>query len=83
MSTSPDRSESTHDRIVTLISLWLARHMDDGQLLAALETTETAELGPDEADAVRELVAVLRVRDGAGEVERVARETLEALALAG
>jgi hypothetical protein len=81
MSTSPDPNERTHDRIVTLISLWLARHMDDRELLAALEATGTAELGPGEADAVRELVAGLRADDGAGELERIARETLEALAL--
>ncbi len=64
-----------------MLSHWLARHVDDAELLRALERVPRDELAPDQADAVEELVAELRAPKGRGELEMVVRETLEALAL--
>ena len=83
MSTNPDLNPRADDRLVTLISLWLARHLTDAQLLGELETSSTDGLALDQAEAVRELVEELRAPNGRGELERVAREALEALALGG
>jgi hypothetical protein len=83
MSTSPDLNARPADRLVTLISLWLARHLDDAELLEELDSSGTDGLAPDQAEAVRELVEELRTPNGRGELEKVARETLEALALGG
>jgi hypothetical protein len=83
MSTNRDPNARPSDRIVSLISLWLARHLDDSQLLAALESSDTDGLASDQAEVVRELVEELRTPNGRGELEMVARETLEALALGG
>ena len=76
MSTSPDD-------LVTLLSQWLARHVDDRDLLRGLEDADAAELDPEQADAVEELKEELRAPSGRGELEMVARETLESLALGG
>jgi hypothetical protein len=73
MSTSPD------DRIVNAISQWLAGHIGDDQLREAL-TTEG--LSGEQAMAVDELAAELSRPDRRrGQLQMVARETLEALAL--
>jgi hypothetical protein len=73
MSTSPE------DELITLISRWLAGHIGDDELRAGLRTDG---LSAGQAEAVEEL------RAGLAEPERkrqqlqmVARETLEALAL--
>ena len=76
MSTSPDD-------LVTLLSQWLARHVDDRDLLRGLEDADAAGLDPEQADAVEELKEELRAPSGRGELEMVARETLESLALGG
>ncbi len=72
------------DRLVTVISRWLARHVSDEELRQELEGFRRGELAPEQAEAVGELCAELEDgRCGRAELERVARETLEALALGG
>jgi hypothetical protein len=81
MSTSPDtaRAHRADDRIVTLLSQWLARHLDDEKLRRRVESIGTDELSPPQAEAVRELLAELGA--DRGQDEMLVRETLEALAL--
>ena len=81
MSTSPDTRSRADDHLVAVISRWLARHVSDGDLLAALESVDGDELDAGQRAAVAELVGELRAGRGRGELEMVARETLEALAL--
>jgi hypothetical protein len=75
MSMRPD------NQLVTLISQWLARHVGDGELQARIGEIGLDGLAPEQREAVEELVAELESRNGRGGLERVARETLEALAL--
>lgn len=82
MSTTPDTS-STEDRLIGVLSRWLARDIPNEQLRRQLGQIGTAGLGPGEIEAVEEVLAAL---DGAGgngraHLERVVRETIEALAL--
>jgi hypothetical protein len=77
MSTRPD------DELVTVISRWLARHVGDEELRAQLDEARLDELGVDQRDAVEELRTELSGGNGRGELEKVAREALEALALGG
>ncbi|MDX6505372.1 MAG: hypothetical protein QOG06_16 [Gaiellaceae bacterium] len=83
MSTSPDTRTSTDDRLVTVISRWLARHVSDEDLLGELDRADAGELAGDQAEAVDELQGELRNGSRRAELEMVARETLEALALGG
>jgi hypothetical protein len=69
------------DQLVNVLSHWLARHVGNGELLRALESADRGELSAEQADAVEELIQELRSSNGRGELERVVRETLEALAL--
>jgi hypothetical protein len=80
MSTNPDINPRAEDRAVTVISLWLARHLGDDELLSELEAIGAEGLAPEQAEAVTELLDQLRTPDGRGELEMVARETLESLA---
>ena len=81
MSTSPETTTRADDRLVTVISRWLARHVSDDELQRALEHVGSGELTADQAEAAEELRAELgEVRERA-ELEMVARETLEALAM--
>jgi hypothetical protein len=75
MSTSPD------NHLVNVLSHWLARHVDDDELQRELETVDTSQLAPEQAEAVHELRAELSNADGRGDLEMVVRETLEAVAL--
>lgn len=70
----------TEDRIVTLLSQWLARHVDDAGLRAALDEAETDTLGPEQVEAVEFLIADLEERPPRAQLEVAVRETLEALA---
>jgi hypothetical protein len=70
------------DRLVTLISRWLARHVSDDELQHALEAAD-GELDAEQTEAVEELRAELDRGSRRPELEMVARETLEALALGG
>jgi hypothetical protein len=72
----------TPDDLVNLLSQWLARHVDDDALKRGLlEAQQQDDLSAVEAEAVAELLAELEAGESRGELERVARETLEALAL--
>jgi hypothetical protein len=82
MSTSPDHTRPD-DRIVSSISQWLARHIDDAELQTELEQVGTDDLNPDGADAVEELLAELAQGAARGPLEMVAREAVEAVALGG
>ena len=82
MSTSPDTARTAHradDRIVALLSQWLARHVDDEELRRGVAKIGTGELSAVQAEAVRELLAELS--SDRGQNEMLVRETLEALAL--
>jgi hypothetical protein len=83
MSTSPDQKETrTDDQLVGVLSHWLARHVEDDELLAAIEGADLDELEPSQREAVGELVEELRDPEThSGDLEKVVRETLEALAL--
>jgi hypothetical protein len=69
--------------LVTVISRWLARHVSDDELQRALEQVVPGELSADQTKAVEELRAELAEGRERAELEMVARETLEALALGG
>jgi hypothetical protein len=81
MPTSPDTR--TEDRLITLISRWLGRHIGNAELMRGIEETGSDGLGPGQLAALRELAERLEgAKPGErGEVEMIARETLEALAL--
>ena len=72
------------DRLIMLISRWLARHIGNAELERGLAESERAELAPGQLEAVDELAAQLEMTAPGerGELEMIARETLEALALA-
>src|SRR3954454_20023703 len=77
MSTSPDTL------VVNLLSRWLAGHAAEEELARELRTVDTGEFGPEAEELVEELVDELHSEDGAdrGDLERLVRETLEAVAL--
>jgi hypothetical protein len=81
MSTSPETATRADDRLVTVISRWLARHVSDDELQRALEQVGSGELTADQTEAVEDLRAELGEDRERAELEMVARETLEALAL--
>jgi hypothetical protein len=83
MSMSPETGTRADDRLVALISRWLARHVSDEELLRELGQVGPGELSADQAEAVEELKVELAEGRGRAELEMVARETLEALALGG
>jgi hypothetical protein len=86
MSTNPDLrpARRADDRLVTVISRWLARHVDDDELRRAIAEIGTGDLEAEQAEAIEELARELERRDTSrGELEMVARETLEAVALGG
>jgi hypothetical protein len=75
MSTSPE------NHLVNVLSHWLARHVDNAELLGELEAVDKAALSPAQAEAVQELREQLVSTSGRGDLEMVVRETLEAVAL--
>jgi hypothetical protein len=75
MSTSPE------NHLVTVLSHWLARHVDNAELLRELEAVDTSALSPAQAEAVQELREEVVSTNGRGDLEMVVRETLEAIAL--
>jgi hypothetical protein len=75
MSTSPE------NHIVNLLSHWLARHVDNAELLRELDALDTSALTPAQAEAVQELREELTSKNGRGDLEMAVRETLEAVAL--
>ena len=80
---SMSMSMSPEDRLVGLLSRWLARHIGNAGLRAGIDAAGRAGLSPEQEEAVDELVAELERAGPAerGDVEMVVRETLEALAL--
>jgi hypothetical protein len=74
-------SGSLDDHLVTLLSRWLARHVTDAELRRGVEAADLSELAPDQAEALQELREGFD--NGAGDLEMIVRETLEALALGG
>jgi len=76
MSTSPDE-------LIGALSRWLARHLDNAQLQAEVAAVDRTALSDEQAEAVDELLAELRGAppNERGQLERVVRETLEAVAL--
>jgi hypothetical protein len=81
MSTSPETAGRADDRIVTVLSRWLARHADDDELVAGVTAVDTAELSPAQAEAVEELLAEFDAGGSSADREMLVRETLEAVAL--
>jgi len=81
MSTSPDARAD--DRLITLISRWLGRHIGNAELRRGMEATGSNGLGPGQLAALSELSERLESAQPGerGELEMIARETLEALAL--
>jgi hypothetical protein len=81
MSMSPE--QRADDRLITLISRWLARHIGNAELERGLADTDRSDLAPGQVEAVEELAEHLgKAAPGErGELEMIARETLEALAL--
>jgi hypothetical protein len=75
MSTSPE------NQLVNVLSHWLARHVDNVELLRELEAVDTSALSPTQAEAVQELRVEVVSTNGRGDLEMVVRETLEAVAL--
>jgi hypothetical protein len=75
MSTSPE------NHLVNVLSHWLARHVDNAELLRELEAIDTSALSPTQAEAVQELREEVVSTNGRGDLEMVVRETLEAVAL--
>jgi hypothetical protein len=75
MSTSPE------NHIVNVLSHWLARHVDNAELLRELDELDTSALTPAQAEAVQELRDELTSTNGRGDLEMAVRETLEAVAL--
>ena len=75
MSTSPE------NQLVNVLSHWLARHVDNAELLRELEAVDASALSPAQAEAVQELREEIVSTNGRGDLEMVVRETLEAVAL--
>ena len=74
---------SPEDRLVSLLSHWLARHVGNSELRAAVQAAGRDGLSAEQSEAVDELLVELE-RAGPnrrGDLEMVVRETLEALAL--
>ena len=83
MSTSPETKVRSEDRLISVISHWLARHIGNTELKQTLGENGTDGLTPAQVEAVSELAEELdKVEPGErGHVEMVARETIEVLAL--
>lgn len=84
MSASPEAHPVRPvDEIVTLLSAWLSYRLSNAELHARIVEIARAGLTAEQAEAVDELLAELAVAppDSRGDLEMLARETLEAVAL--
>jgi hypothetical protein len=83
MSSSAPMSTNPEDRIVALLSRWLARHLDNVRLREEIEAVGRDGLNGEQAELLDELLAELAGTppDGRSALEPLVRETLEALAL--
>jgi len=70
------------DQIVSAISRWLAQDSSDDELRLELEAVDLVELTPTQAEAVLELQNELDVNTERPTLEVIAREALEAIAVA-
>ena len=75
MSTPPEAA------LVNLLSRWLAGHAPDAEMREGVQAADREPLGPEATALVDELDAELRNGARHGDVERLVRETLEAVAL--
>lgn len=82
MFTSPDIAPA-EDRLVSLLSHWLAGHLRNDELKHGLEVIGTEGLGTEGTEAVEGLLEEVQdARPGQrGGLEMAVRETLEAVAL--
>jgi hypothetical protein len=80
---SPETTTNTEDRLISVISKWLGRHIGNEELRRRIGETGSDGLTATQAEAVEELMRELdQVEPGQrGHVEMVARETVEVLAL--
>jgi hypothetical protein len=80
---SPETTTNTEDRLISVISRWLGRHIGNEELRRRIGETGREGLTATQAEAVQELARELeQVEPGKrGHVEMVARETVEVLAL--
>ncbi len=85
MPTSHGELDRPDDQIVSLLSHWLARHIGDSELRAGIARIGTADLQEEQAEAVGEFLTEFHVSSDTsrGELEKLVRETLEAVALGG
>jgi hypothetical protein len=83
MSTSPETTTATEDRLIGVISKWLGRHMGNDELRRQIADSGREGLTRGQVDAVQELAEELEDLEPGqrGHVEMVARETVEVLAL--
>ena len=74
--------QRTDDEIVSLLSQWLMGSVGNDELRKRVEDIGTAELAPGQRTAVEELLVGLAAAlpGERGDLERVVRETMEALA---
>ncbi len=81
MSTNPE-FQRTDDEIVSLLSQWLMGSVGNDELRKRVGDVGTEELAPGQRTAVNELTEALgKAFPGErGDLDRVVRETLEALA---
>ena len=81
MSTNRD-FQRTDDEIVSLLSQWLMGSVGNDELRKRIEEIGTEELAPGQRSAVDELlVALVNAFPGErGDLDRIVRETIEALA---
>jgi hypothetical protein len=81
MSTSPDTIRRPEDEIISLLSHWLARHLDNTELRARLLGAQTDDLSSGQAEVVDEVLGELVDDASRARLEPVVREAVEALAL--
>ena len=74
-------SMSPENQLVSVLSHWLARHVDNVTLKGELDSLDLSQLSADQREAVEELREELVSTNGRGELEMIVRETLEAVAL--
>lgn len=84
MSASPEAHPvRPDDEIVTLLSSWLSYRLSNAELCAGISEIGVSGLTAEQAEAVDELLVELAAAapDARGDLEMLARETLEAVAL--
>ena len=59
MSTSPEPIARPEDDVVSALSHWLAFHLGNDDLRTRLRSIDTSGLGPEQGEAVDELLAEL------------------------